>query len=141
MIVAVKRNKKQKLIKLISLVAVILMFGGYYWHMSNEFEEQQKQQLESKQAALAKQERLKEEKVKTQQTIMNEIKKAVALVGQENVRHVKIIENKLILICELETNIEPLMVRYGTMALTKKTLNEIIVAVDIEYVLESKTNG
>ncbi|MGM0519309.1 MAG: hypothetical protein ACQERD_06680 [Campylobacterota bacterium] len=141
MIVAVKRGRKQKLIKLISLLAVLAMFGGYYWHMSNEFDKQQKQQLEEKQAALAKQKELETQKDETQKAIMSEIKKAVALVGQENVRHVKIIENKLILICELETNIEPLMVRYGTMALTKKTLNEIIIAVDIKYVLESKLNG
>lgn len=141
MIVAVKRKRKQKLIKLASLVLVIAMFGGYYWHMSNEFKKQQEAEQKAKQATMLKQQKEEQEKKETKQAIMSEIKKAVALVGQENVRHVKIIENKLILICELETNIEPLMVRYGAMALTKKTLNEVIVAVDIKYVLKSKTNG
>ena len=141
MIVAVKRKRKQKLINLASLVFVLAMFGVYYWHMSNEFKKQQEAEQKAKQATMLKQQKEEQEKKETKQAIMSEIKKAVALVGQENVRHVKIIENKLILICELETNIEPLMVRYGAMALTKKTLNEVIVAVDIKYVLKSKTNG
>ena len=140
MIVAVKRNKKQKLIKFLSLVVVILMFAGYYWHMSNEMQKQQEAELQAKQAALQEQKAKDDEKKKVEGIIVNEVQKAVELIGQENVRHVKIIENRLILICELNTNLEPLMVRYGTMALVKNTLNELIIAIDVQYILKSKLN-
>ncbi|UTJ06261.1 hypothetical protein [Arcobacter roscoffensis] len=140
MIVAVKRNKKQKLIKFLSLVVVILMFAGYYWHMSNEMQKQQEAELQAKQAALQEQKAKDDEKKKVEGIIVSEVQKAVELIGQENVRHVKIIENRLILICELNTNLEPLMVRYGTMALVKNTLNEIIIAIDVQYILKSKLN-
>lgn len=140
MIVAVKRNKKQKLIKFLSLVVVILMFAGYYWHMSNEMQKQQEAELRAKQAALQEEKAKDDEKKRVEGIIVNEVQKAVELIGQENVRHVKIIENRLILICELNTNLEPLMVRYGTMALVKNTLNEIIIAIDVQYILKSRLN-
>ncbi len=140
MIVAVKRNRKQKLIKFLSLIVVILMFAGYYWHMSNEMQKQQEAEIKAKQAALQEQKEKDDEKKKVEGIIVNEVQKAVELIGQENVRHVKIIENRLILICELNTNLEPLMVRYGTMALVKNTLNEIIIAIDVQYILKSRLN-
>ena len=140
MIVAVKRNKKQKLIKFLSLVVVVLMFAGYYWHMSTEMQKQQEAQLKAKQAALQEQKAKENEKKRVEGIIVKEVEKAVKLIGQENVRHVKIIENRLILICELNTNLEPLMVRYGTMALVKNTLNEVIIAIDVQYILKSKLN-
>lgn len=140
MIVAVKRNRKQKLIKFLSLFVVTLMFAGYYFHTSSELQKQQEEQMKAKQAALQEEKAKAKEKKKVEGIIVDEVQKAVSLVGQENVRHVKIIENKLILICELDTNLEPLMVRYGTMALVKNTLNEIIVAIDIQYILKSRLN-
>lgn len=141
MIVAVKRNRKQKLIKFLSLFVVTLMFAGYYFHTSSELQKQQEEQMKAKQAALQEEKAKAKEKKKVEGIIVNEVQKAVSLVGQENVRHVKIIEDKLILICELDTNLEPLMVRYGTMALVKNTLNEIIVAIDVQYILKSRLNA
>ena len=38
MIVAIKRNKK-KLIKILSLLALICMFGGYYFYMNITYAE------------------------------------------------------------------------------------------------------
>jgi hypothetical protein len=63
------------------------------------------------------------------------------LVGQENIRHVKIIEDKVIIICEPATNLDALMVRYGAMAFIKKTLNEIVIAVDINFIVKSRLNA
>jgi len=140
MIVAVKRNRKQKIIRLLSLVVVVAMFAGYYWHVSVQFQEQQKAEMEAKKAEKLEKQKRKENKKKFERAILSEVEKAVDLVGQENVRHVKIIENKLVLICEPKTNIEALMVRYGTMALIKNTLNEIIIAIDVEFIIESKIN-
>lgn len=141
MIVAVKRNKKQKFFKYASVAFVLAMFFGYYQYMSAEFEEKQKTELEQKKAMQIQQEQEATMKRNFEKALLSEIEKAVDLIGQAYVKHVKIIENKLVIVCEPNTNLEALMVRYGTMALTKKTLNEIIIAIDINYVVESKLNA
>lgn len=141
MIVAVKRKRKQKIIRLISLLFVVAMFGAYYLHMSNEFKKQQEAELQAKQAAQIEEKNREEEQKKVERIIVSEVEKAVDLIGQENVRHVKIIENKLILVCEPETNLEALMVRYGTMALVKNTLTEVIIAIDVKYIVKSRLNA
>lgn len=143
MIVAVKRNKKQKLFKIISLVVLLLIFGGYYYHMDKTFKEKQKLELEEKQALKLqeeKEEKKEKEKKQAEAAILTEIEKAVELIGQQYVRHVKIIDNKVIIVCEPNTNLDALIVRYGVMALVKKTLNDIIIAVDVNFILKSKLN-
>jgi hypothetical protein len=141
MIVAVKRNKKQKFIKILSLVILVAMFGGYYYYMSKNFEEQQQKDLEAKQALKIEEDKKIENKKNFERAILTEVEKAADLIGQEYIRHVKIIENKVVIICEPNTNLEALMVRYGAMALVKNTLNEIIIAIDIKLILESKLNA
>ena len=81
------------------------------------------------------------EKKDIETAILTEVEKAVDLIGQEHIRHVKIIEDKVILVCEPTTNLDALMVRYGAMALIKKTLNEIVIAVDINFILKSRLNA
>ena len=138
MIVAVKRNKKQKIIKLISLAVLVAMFGGYYFYMSKEFEEKQRIELETKKAEKIEAEENKKYKKSLEKAILTEIEKAVDLIGQKYIQHVKIIENKVVIICEPKTNLDALKVRYGTMALIKNTLNEIIIAIDVKYIVKSR---
>ena len=85
----------------------------------------------------------KQEKTKKdiERAILVEVEKAVDLVGQENIKHVKIVENKVVIVCEVNTNLDALLVRYGVMAFVKKTLNEIIIAVDIDFILKSRLNA
>ena len=59
MIVAVKRNRKQKIIRFASLAFVAVMLVGYYFHMSSQMAEQERIEMETKKAA-----KLKEEKNK-----------------------------------------------------------------------------
>ena len=141
MIVAVKRNKKQKIVKFISLLVLISMFGGYYYYTGKAFDEQQQIELENKKAQEIEEDKQEKIKKDVEKAILVEIEKAVDLIGQENVKHVKIIENKVVLVCELNTNLDALMVRYGVMAFVKKTLNEVIIAVDIDFILKSKLNA
>jgi len=117
------------------------MFAGYYYHISEEFKQQQKEELAAKKAAKIEADRKAENKKNLEKAILSEIEKAVDLIGQEYVRHVQIMENKLVMICEPKTNLEALMVRYGTMALVKNTLNEVIIAIDIKYIVESRLNA
>lgn len=141
MIVAVKRNKKRTLLKVVSLLVLAAMLAGYYFHMNKSFEEQQQKELESKQALKLEEDKKEKEKKDIEKAILSEVEKAIDLVGQEHIRHVKIIEDKLIIICEPATNLDALLVRYGAMALIKKTLNETIIAVDINFILKSRLNA
>lgn len=141
MIVAVKRNRKQKIIKFVSLAVLVAMFSGYYFYMSKEFEEQQRIELETKKAQKLEAEKKKKYKKSLEKAILTEIEKAVDLIGQKYIQHVKIIENKVVIICEPKTNLDALKVRYGTMALIKNTLNEIIIAIDVKFIVKSRLDA
>ncbi len=77
-------------------------------------------------------------KQEAQREILAEVEKAVNLIGQEYVRDVKLIKNKVVFVCEPDTNIDALVVRYGAMALIKKTFDEIVIVVDIDFILKNK---
>lgn len=141
MIVAVKRNRKQKIIKYLSILFLVGMFVAYYMYMNKQFKEEEKIRIEQKKAQKIKEQKEIASKKKFEKAIFTEIEKAVDLIGQENVRHVKVIEDKVIMICEPNTNLEALKVRYGTLALVKKTLNETIIAIDINSVIQSKLDA
>ena len=70
MIVAVKRNKKQKLIKFFSLFVLVCMFGGYYYYTSKAFEEQQQKELESKKALKLQEDKKEKEKKEIEKAIL-----------------------------------------------------------------------
>lgn len=112
--------------------------------MNKVFQEQQQKELETKQALkLQEEEKEKKEKEKKdiEKAILTEVEKAIDLLGQDHIIHVKIIEDKIIIICKPATNLDALLVRYGAMALIKKTLNEIVIAVDINFILKSRLNA
>lgn len=143
MIVAVKRNKKGYLIKIVSLLILIGISAAYYVHLEKKHQEEIKKELEAKQALQLqeeKREKKEKEKKEIETVLLSEIEKAVDLLGQENIRNVKIIEDKVIIICEPATNLEPLIVRYGAMAFIKKTLNEVVIAIDLNFLLKSRAN-
>ncbi|MFW3405944.1 hypothetical protein ACN9JU_03530 [Aliarcobacter butzleri] len=141
MIVAVKRNKSQKILKII--IVVLLVSGGAYYY--NNYVETarinaEKQKLEEEQKRVLKAKEEEQEKIKqeAQREILAEVEKAVNLIGQEYVRDVKLIKNKVVFVCEPDTNIDALVVRYGAMALIKKTFDEIVIVVDIDFILKNK---
>lgn len=140
MIIAVKRTSKKRLIiRILSLIVLFIMFTAYYFHMSEKYaiEEKQKQltQIEENKAFEEKSKKQKIEKL-----IYREVESAVDLIGQLKVRNVKIISKKIVIVCDPDTNIDPLLVRYGTLALVKRTLDDIKIAIDLEYIVESKYN-
>jgi len=141
MIVAVKRNKSQKILKII--IVVLLVSGGAYYY--NDYVETarinaEKLKLEEEQKRVLKAKEEEQEKIKqeAQRKILAEVEKAVNLIGQEYVRDVKLIKNKVVFVCEPDTNIDALVVRYGAMALIKKTFDEIVIVVDIDFILKNK---
>ncbi|MCG3709881.1 hypothetical protein N5915_00115 [Arcobacter lacus] len=141
MIVAVKRNKNQKILKII--IVALLVFGGIYFYNDyretvrinaekQKIEEQQKKELKAKEE---EQERIKQE---AQRAILTEVEKAVNLIGQEYIKDVKLIKNKVVFVCDPDTNIDALIVRYGAMALVKRTFDEIVIVVDIDFILKNR---
>ena len=141
MIVAVKRNKSQKILKII--IVVLLVSGGAYYY--NNYVETarinaEKLKLEEEQKRILKAKEEEQEKIKqeAQREILAEVEKAVNLIGQEYVRDVKLIKNKVVFVCEPDTNIDALVVRYGAMALIKKTFDEVVIVVDIVFILKNK---
>ncbi|RXJ82255.1 hypothetical protein [Arcobacter sp. F2176] len=137
MIVTVKNSgPKNYVMKIISVVALVAMFTAYYFHMSDEFSSNNGK-LTSKQSV---EDMKKEDSKEVEKLIYKEVETAVELVGQEHIQDVKIVKNKILLVCDTDTNLDALKVRYGTLALIKNDLNNIKIAIDIKYIIESKYN-
>jgi hypothetical protein len=106
--------------------------------MSDEFKqtnEKLKKELQIKTAKLQKKYNLSK---KLERIIYKEAEKCVDLIGQEKIQSIKIEKNKLKIVCDWDTNIEPIFVRYGVIALVKSTPENIKIAIDIKYIVESK---
>lgn len=140
MIVAVKtNNKKRIIIKIASLLAVVVMFVFYYFHMSNEFTSNQEKNSQEKIQKINKNSKLEKSK-KLERIIYREIETAVDLIDQRNILNVKIISNRALIVVDPDTNLEALKVRYGSMALIKKGIKDTKIAIDLKYIIESKYN-
>lgn len=138
MIVAVKKNKNYKLLKIILLVASIFMLILFLYNKNEERNELKKSELVKKEILTIEANKKEDTKKDMERAILAEVEKAVDLVGQEHIRTIKIIDNKIVIVCETDANLEALFVRYGAMALIKKTLSETVIAVDINFILKSK---
>lgn len=139
MIVAVKNSgPKRTLTRVISLIVVIAMFVAYYFHMSEEFSSQE-ETIKQEKVQNVEEDKAEDAK-KIERLIFREVETAVDLVGQEHIQDVKIVKDKILITCDTSTNLDPIKVRYGTLALIKNNLNNIKVAIDIRYIVESKYN-
>jgi len=140
MIVAVKTNtKKRFFIKVISFGALFLMFVAYYFHMSNEFEKQQKID-DAKQIQVVKKNEKIEKNRKLERIVYREIETAVDLIGQRKVIDLKIVANKALIVVDPDTNLDALKIRYGSTALIKKDIKDTKIAIDLKYIIESRYN-
>lgn len=138
MIVAVKNsNKKRVFIKALSFIVVIGMFTAYYFHMSEQFAKKQEKEAATKLQMIKQNKKIQKSK-KLERIIYREIETAVDLMDQRNINSVRIISNKAIIVVDLDTNLDALKVRYGTMALIKKGIKDIKIAIDLKYIIENK---
>jgi len=137
MVVVVKgTNYKRLATKALSGLALIGMFGWYYYHMQGKFTDK----------ALSKKEKLVKEKKnpkyklskKLERIIYKEAEIIVDLIGQRYIQKVKVLKNRLVIICDADTNLEPLMVRYGVMALVRSTTQNTKIAIELNFIVESK---
>jgi hypothetical protein len=138
MILVVKeRTYKTYLRKSVMYVLLVAMFGLYYNHMSSKFQDMNTKletELAEKTDILNNKENVTQ---KVEKIIYKEAEKCVELLGQEKVKSVKIENSRLIIVCDYNTDVEPLFIRYGIMALVKSTPEDIRISVDIKFIVES----
>ncbi|RBQ30190.1 hypothetical protein CRU91_00680 [Aliarcobacter vitoriensis] len=142
MIVAIKKRKKSNNILKIFFI-ISLFFGIIYLAYLNQekniakLDLQKAQEEELNLIKFENEKRVKEQQ-DAQRIILIEAEKVVDLVGQEYIEDVKIVKNKIVYIFKPNTNIEAITIRYGAMALVKKSFNDVVVVVDIEHILKSR---
>jgi hypothetical protein len=137
MIILIKGNNyKQLAIKGVSFLTLFFMFYLYYGHMSDKFAEQNKQ-LESK---LVQQNTTQNnnKSLKYESIILKEAHIIVDLIDQKNIQSIKIKKGALSLVCDYNTDIEPLLIRYGVNAFVKHTSKNIKILIDLETIVENK---
>jgi len=137
MIVIVEgKNSKRLLIKALSMLSLVVMFAFYYNHMSNKFKAQNDTlvtKLEIKKEAV-----INDKSMKLEKTIYKEAVIIVNLLEQKHVQSIKIEKDKLLLICDFTTDIEPLLIRYGVNAMVKNSNKNIKIALDLKTIVENK---
>ncbi len=137
MILVVKgKSYKQIIIKIFSVIGLISMFYAYYNHMSEKFQGMNSNLVkkldlkgETKKIHLAK---------VLEKLIYKEAEMAVDLIGQNHIRSIKIVEKKLFIVCDYNTDMEPLLIRYGVQAMMKQTAQDIKIAIDLKFIVESR---
>jgi hypothetical protein len=137
MIVIIKgRNPRQIIVKTFSTLFIFIMFYLYYGHMSEKFSNQNKElitKLEIKQDT--KKSNLKK---KYENIIYKEAVIVVDLLEQKHIESIEIKHEKLFIVCDYDTNLEAVMIRYGANALIKHTSKNIKIALDLKIIVENK---
>jgi len=137
MIIIIKtKNKNQLLIKALSILALLLMFWLYYGHMSNKFQEQNDALVTKLDQTIVK--KKIDKSINLEKTIYKEAVVIADLLDQKNIQSIKIIKDKLFLVCDFNTNIEPLLIRYGVAAMIKNSNQNIKIAIDLATIVENK---
>ena len=137
MIIIIKtRNKNQLLIKAIAVLSLIIMFWLYYGHMSEKFQEQTNNLKTELHKTIVKKE--EDKSINIEKTIYKESVIIVNLLKQKNIQAIKIVKDKLFIVCDFTTDIEPLLIRYGVGAMIKNSKFNIKIAIDLKTIVENK---
>ncbi|PRM89852.1 hypothetical protein CJ671_05710 [Aliarcobacter cryaerophilus] len=136
-----KKNSSSRIIKVIIIAS--LFFGIIYISLLIKEEnllsiELEKVKKDEKIALQVEQEKKEKERLDAQRVILIEVEKVVDLIGQNNINDIKILKNKIVYVLNPNTNIDAITIRYGAMALIKKSFKEIVVVVDLEHILKGK---
>lgn len=140
----VKVRKKSSSSKILKLIIIAGLFIGIAYISLLIKEENllsiqlEKAREDEKIAIQIEQEKKEKEKLDAQRIILIEVEKVVDLIGQNNINDIKIVKNKVVYILNPNTNIDAINIRYGAMALIKKSFKEIVVVVDLEHILKGK---
>ena len=119
-----KKSSSSKILKLIIIAG--LFFGIVYISLLIKEEnllsiELEKAKEDEKIAIQIEHEKKEKEKLDAQRIILIEVEKVVDIIGQNNINDIKIVKNKVVYILNPNTNIDAITIRYGAMALIKKS--------------------
>lgn len=136
-VVVKKKNIKKVVIKALVLLFLVAMFGAYYLHMSDFFVnmEAQNKKVETTPKKI---ELTPEEKraLKLEDLFYKEAEDIVDLLGQKYIRKVYVTQKSLVFHCDNETNIEPLLIKYGTNANYKVGIDFMTISIDLNFIVE-----
>ena len=137
LVIKEKSSFKPLIKKTLALLVLVGMFWAYYHHMSSEF--QAKNEKIAKELEKSKNKKMAQLALtkKLEKLIYNEAESCVDIIGQEKIQSIKIEKDKLYIVCDWDTDIEPLFIRYGVMALVKSTPQNIKIAIDLKFIVES----
>jgi hypothetical protein len=139
MIILVKnKNKKRTLVKSISALSLFIMFFLYYNHMSTKLQEENfhlNSKLDHKEKVEKK---LTSKSIQFENIIFEETQVIVELLDQKHVKSIQIVGDRLLIICDYSTEIEPLLIRYGANALIKNNDRSIKIAIDLAVIVENR---
>jgi len=149
MIVIIKsKNTRELIVKGISILFLIVMFSLYYIHMSNKFSAlNNKSSINVNSSKTVTKQLSKAAKLENtifksfENTIYSEAVIIVDLLKQTDVQSVKVVNDKLLIICDYDTDIEPVMIRYGVKALVKSTRKNIKIALDIATIIGNRNES
>lgn len=137
MVIIVKGlDYRRLLIKGLSYLFLIIIFYFYYGHMSSKFEDQTSK-LEN-QLTVQKKEETLSRSMGYENEIYKEAVIIVDLLDQKHIQSIKVIKDKLLIICDYNTDIEPVLIRYGVKAFVKNTAKNIKIAIDVKTIVENK---
>lgn len=140
MIVVVKRTDYKKLaIRVSSLLGVVVLFAIYYFYMGDfykDFGTSPKEEVQNQNQELLNKQ---EQKAKAIETIIyDEAMVATSLLGNENIQDIKIHNDRLLIVANPRIDLEPIMIRYGVLALVQNTKNDVKIAVDLASIVQSR---
>ncbi|MEJ5167671.1 MAG: hypothetical protein WHU93_00760 [Arcobacteraceae bacterium] len=140
MIVVVKRTDYKKLaIKILSVVALVGLFAVYYFYMGDfykEFGTAQKDEVQTQDQEIA--DKIEQKAKAIESIIYDEAVVATSLLGNQNIKDIKIHNDRLLIVANPQIDLEPIMIRYGVLALVQNTKNDVKIAVDLASIVQSR---
>ena len=138
LIIVQNQNNKRVLVKTIAVLSLFTMFWLYYQHMSSKFQEENMKLATELTTKKEIEKKLNSKTIKLENLLYKEAVLITKLINQKNIQSIQIVKDKLLIICDFGTNMEPVMIRYGVNAMLKSTDTDIKIALDIRTIVENK---
>ncbi|MCD4757915.1 MAG: hypothetical protein K8R39_06560 [Arcobacteraceae bacterium] len=138
LIIVQNQNNKRVLVKTIAVLSLFTMFWLYYQHMSSKFQEENMKLTTELTTKKEIEKKLNSKTVKLENLLYKEAVLITKLINQKNIQSIQIVKDKLLIVCDFGTNMEPVMIRYGVNAMLKSTDTDIKIALDIRTIVENK---
>jgi len=138
LIIVQNQNNKRVLVKTIAVLSLFTMFWLYYQHMSSKFQEENMKLTTELTTKKEIEKKLNSKTVKLENLLYKEAVLITKLINQQNIQSIQIVKDKLLIVCDFGTNMEPVMIRYGVNAMLKSTDTDIKIALDIRTIVENK---